>query len=122
MQDTIQVLQAATEILQFLSINYNRESESYDYPCYPDHLIKSVSSIENVALYKPASILDRILRYDLYTLEVLDILKYYPKALVIMCQYKEPNETTTIDLLKEHESYSYILHRYLEPFKAVLQL
>lgn len=122
MDETIEILRASTEILTFLKINYNELAESYEYPSYPDHLINDIAGIDNAALYNSTSILDRSLRYDLYTLEILDILRYYPKALLAMCLYREPDEKTTIELLKEHKSYNYILHRYLEPFRTVLPL
>lgn len=114
---TSQVLRAAADIIEKLDSNYNQESILYKKgqsisDVYPDHLIKPLSNINHCALYRPESILYKVVFHDIYLLDVLDILQNYPLALEIMCNHTEDGKCTT-DILKRHEYYEFIKCNYL---------
>lgn len=112
MYETIQILSAATDILELLRCRYETEAYGDVYPCHPDHLIKPIAGVENAALYKPVSILNKVVSYDIYTLDVLRVLLLYPLALKAMCNYTEFDGKNTFDMIKEHKYYGYIKYNY----------
>lgn len=122
MRPIVQIFEASIRILEFLYSKYEHGAESYDGHCYPDHLIRLIAGVEDAALLKPASILDRIIFYDLYVVDVFRILSSYPEAMMAMCTYKEIDGSVTIDMLRCHAGYEYILCTSLRPFEERLGL
>lgn len=112
MYETIQILSAATDILELLRCRYENEADNHIDGCYPDHLIKPIAGVEKTALYRPVSILNKILLYDIYVLDVLRILSLYPLAFQAMCNYTEIDGQNTFDMIKEHDLYGYIKQIY----------
>lgn len=116
MENTIQLLKASADILKLLEFEYDDAASRMPETCYPDHLIKPISAIENAALYDSASILYDVFIHDICVFRILQVIQYYPLALPIMCRYKGPDGKSTLQLMKEHEHYRTIKRMYPEMF------
>lgn len=112
MLGTIQILRANADILTLLNDEYNRESEQCPPHCYPDHLLKPMIGIEEASLHDPLSVLFRVADYEIYLIEVLEILQKYPLVLLDMCNYVGTNGKSTLSMIEECVGHDYVMHIY----------
>lgn len=117
MKNTIQLFEFISAALNFLSNCYEEEvyhiEKEHGPGCYPDHLIKHISKIENAVIINPRSFLYNIIFYDMYIIDILDILGSFPRAAYILYEYKDFDGSTAIDLLKHQGKYESLKYRLL---------